>query len=143
MVRNFNSRSPTTRKLSLTSAMAPCTAEDPSFIGNVEEVLDAVKGGKVFPDPETSRECPFWNKGRKECPYYSARDRAMDDRVAVTTFHYFKYGIVNGIKRSEHPGEDVESLEWDPSSGSRFHPIQLYANEEFKSHFSVNIYAYY
>jgi Rad3-related DNA helicase len=122
MVRNFNSRSPNIRKLSLTSAMAPCTAEDPSFIGNVEEVLDAVKGGKVFPDPETSRDCPFWNKERKECPYYSARDKAMDDRVAVTTFHYFKYGIVNGIKRSEHPGEDVESLEWDPSSDGNSKP---------------------
>lgn len=143
MVRNFNSRSPTTRKLSLTSAMAPCTAKDPSFIGAVDEVLDAVKEVKDVPDPETSRDCPFWNRERKECPYYSARDKAMDDRVAVTAFHYFRYGIINGIKRSEHPDEDLESLEWDLSSGSKFHPIQLYPNEEFKSHFSVNIYAYF
>ena len=117
MVRNFNSRSPTTRKLSLTSAMAPCTAKDPSFIGAVDEVLDAVKEVKDVPDPETSRDCPFWNRERKECPYYSARDKAMDDRVAVTAFHYFRYGIINGIKRSEHPDEDLESLEWDPPSG--------------------------
>lgn len=122
MVRNFNSRTPRTRKLSLTSAMAPCTAEDPSFIGNVEEVLDALKGGKEFQDPETSRDRPFWNRKRKECPYYSARDKAMDDRVAVTAFHYFRCGITNGIKKSEHPDEDVESLEWYPSSGVKSCP---------------------
>jgi hypothetical protein len=97
--------------------MAPCTAKDPSFIGAVDEVLDAVKEVKDVPDPETSRDCPFWNRERKECPYYSARDKAMDDRVAVTAFHYFRYGIINGIKRSEHPDEDLESLEWDPPSG--------------------------
>ena len=50
----------------------------------------------------------------------------MGDRVAVTTFHYFKYGIVNGVKRSEHPdkdgGGDIQPFEGGPSSDGNSRP---------------------
>lgn len=130
LVKGINSRSSRIRKLSLTAALAPCTTDSPSFVGNLDELLQATSGERGEEEgkemvPEMVKECPFWNEIAKTCPYYSARDRAMEDHVAVTTFHYFEYGVINGIKRSEEnavtkdtdamDGEDGRpSFEWNP-----------------------------
>ena len=149
LVKGINSRSPRIRELSLTAALAPCTADSPSFVGNLDGLLQAAMGGKgeggngfftsdgklrsgnrggkerEEPKPEMVKDCPFWNETTRTCPYYSARDRAMEDGVAVTTFHYFEYGVLNGIKRYEKDavkkdtgimdGEDgLPSFEWNP-----------------------------
>ena len=73
-------------------------------------------GGRTSLPPKwntlRSRNVPF----QDGCPYYSARNRAMGDATAVTTFHYFEYGVLNGIKKMEkkaewHPPSSPE-LEW-------------------------------
>ena len=141
LVKGIRSRSSPTRELSLTAALAPCTSDSPSFVGNIEALLKVARErtsgqGRVRKEEamtkmakaEMARECPFWNDDERSCPYYTARDRAMKDSVAVTTFHYFEYGVVNGIRRSEKDAatkhadgvgsESYEpSFEWDPSSG--------------------------
>ncbi len=149
LVKGISSRSSRIRELSLTAAMAPCTTDSPSFVGNLDGLLAAARGerdegngffvsngklkgrngGREGKEKKVTlemvKDCPFWNETTKTCPYYSARDKAMEDHVAVTTFHYFEYGVINGIKRSKENAvskdtfandrEDSRpSFEWNP-----------------------------
>jgi Rad3-related DNA helicase len=114
LMKGFDSKFPLIRKLSLSAAQAPCTSESPSFIGNLPELrqsagekreLRRAFKGRDIESPEVKpsmvKECPFMG----DCPYYSARNKAMEDATAVTTFHYFEYGVINGIRKTERKGE--------------------------------------
>ena len=119
LIKGFNSKSPALRRLSLSAARAPCISASPSFIGNLPDLLQAAREkrelkrafrGQDIESPEIKpsliKACPFVDG----CPYYSARNKAMEDTVAVTTFHYFEYGILNGIRRKLLP-EKMEKKE--------------------------------
>ena len=113
------------RYLSPASAFAPCTSPSPSFVSNLPHLLEEAEdlreirrefGGRVkLPEPlkpSMAKECAFLSA----CPYYTARNRAMEDSVTVTTFHYFERGILSSIKR-----DLVPSLNRSPSAGDT-HP---------------------
>ncbi len=110
-----------------TAHLAPCTSDSPSFVGNVKSILELVrnsgevrlssdrKEGQNQSPVERSTSCPFLN----ECPYYTARNKAMKDTVAITTLPYFRHGVVNGIWRSENSNRLSSAMreireEWDP-----------------------------